>query len=81
MGLGIYEQASLPPSCQTPSPAPFKKVHPWKGLLLISLGARDGNFDFPPDGACQLRETGPKAPEKKTPGKRKQVEFLTKLLK
>lgn len=46
-GLGIREQASLLPSCQTPSPAPFKEVHSWKGLP----GARGGNLDFPPDGS------------------------------
>lgn len=54
---------SLPPSCQTPSPAPFGQVHPRQRQPLISSlpRAREGTLDSPPDGAQELRTPEPKA--------------------
>lgn len=54
---------SLPPSCQTPSPAPFGQVHPRQRQPLISSlpRAREGTLYSPPDGAQELRTPEPKA--------------------
>lgn len=89
VGPEIYEQVSLPPSRETPSPAPPWGSHLWKRVrerktAVSNLSSdRDGTLTSHLAEHAKLRKIEPKAQKRKRIGKFEQMEFLrlkTKLL-